>query len=192
MPSTSTSRPPLTVLVTRASTITPLPRVSQSASMAAPFRLSTWMPSSGSKRLTTTSIVEPGCGKVALELVDRKNALALAPEIDEDALAADADDLAGAQARAALLAPLVSWRRVLRGPVRGGAIFADGCRIKAGEGGLELGFHSLIPLALERQVEMLRVAASSAGDRRSAGVDRGVHTQIDFSARIGVRRARVV
>ena len=42
--------------------------------------------------------------QVALELVDRENSLALTTEIDEDALAANADDLAGSQARADFLA----------------------------------------------------------------------------------------
>ena len=40
----------------------------------------------------------------AFELVDRQDPLALAPQVDEDALAADADDLAGAEPRAAFLA----------------------------------------------------------------------------------------
>ena len=62
MPSTSTSRPPLFVLVTRASTIRPLRRFSQLASTAAPLSERISRPSSVSNRSTTTSIMSPGLG----------------------------------------------------------------------------------------------------------------------------------
>ena len=53
-------------------------------------------------------MVEPGCGELlALELLDRQDALALAAEVDEDGLAADADHFAGPEARTAFLAALV-------------------------------------------------------------------------------------
>ena len=105
MPSTSTSRPPLFVLVTRASTIRPLRRFSQLASTAAPLRERRRMPSSVSKRSTMTSIMSPGLGSVVAELLDGDDPFALGAQVDEDALAPDADDLALLQAGARLLAP---------------------------------------------------------------------------------------
>ena len=53
-------------------------------------------------------------GDLALELVERDDALALAAEVDEEALAPGADDLAGARALAGFLAPVALGD--LRGP----------------------------------------------------------------------------
>ena len=86
MPSTSTSRPPLTILVTRASTMTPRLRFSQLASIGRPLQ---------AEDLDAFVGVEPfdddldGRARrgdlLAFELVDRQDALALAAEVDEDA-----------------------------------------------------------------------------------------------------------
>ena len=81
--------------------------------------------------------------QVALELVDGEHALALASQVDEDALAAHADDLAGAQARAAFLASLVGRQRAADRLGRDrGETSPDGCGVEPGQGGLELGFET--------------------------------------------------
>ena len=136
----------------------------------APQQLST--PSSGSNRSTTTSIDEPGCGQVALELIDGENSLALASQVDKDALAAHADDRAGARPGPTFLASLASSRRI-GGPFPAGSpgrARQTTRRVESGHGGLELGFQTLSHCRLSGTSRLVQIAARLLHDRLAASV----------------------
>ena len=112
-----------------------------------------------------------------LELVDGKNSFALSAQVDEDALAAHADDLAGAEARA-------GFPGLGRGRQPAGDRWACGTAATppptvAGSNPARAASSSAsrpaVPLALERQVDVSPGSAGSpAGGRVQGGVDRVV------------------
>ena len=191
MPSTSTSSPPLFVLVTRASTISPLRRFSQLASTAAPLSERISRPSSGSNRSTTTSIRSPGLGRPVDELLDRDDAFALGAEVDEDALAPDADDLSLLRAAAELLAAVGLGHVLAVGGSGARALDVEGRRVEARHRGLELGVEVGVPLTLQGELERRCLgafarAASSASSIASSRVAASVRVN-GFLVRHGRR-----
>ena len=110
-----------------------------------------------------TSIVEPGRGDLALELVERDHPLALAPQVHEHALAADADDLAGARALAGFLAPVAPAHRGAvggLGPLPG---HVERLGVESAERGFHLGLELGVPLPLERELGRGRLALAGQG-----------------------------
>ncbi len=152
MPSTTTSRPPSLVLVTRASTIRPLRRFSSSPRRPRTFRERISKPSSVSKWSTITSIMSPGWGRASVESVDRQDPSLLAPRSTKMLLPRMAMTLpvSGAAAGSALLAPLaagpVSARSPGLGTRRGDVEFR---RVEPLKRGFQLGLEIGVPLPLE-------------------------------------------
>ena len=152
IPSTSTSTPPLIVLVTLASTIAPFFKLSQLASIASPLRRRWTMPSLRSKWSTTTSMSVPGCGDLALEMVERNDPLALAAEINEEAPASDADDPSHARPLPAFLPPVPLGHGVRVPDAWRGGRDVERLGVEAAHRRLKFRVQVRVPLTLERKL----------------------------------------
>ena len=177
MPSTSTSSPPLLVLVTRASTISPLRRFSQLASTAAPFSERIKMPLGVSKWSIRTSIVSPGSGSSPVNCSTGKTPSLLAPRSTKMLLPR-------------MLMTLPVWRPLRvscpSAPFRGhpsGSFLARRAGldwptskrrgVEAGHRRFEFGVEVRVPVPLEGKLWHGRLRGP-AGHRVERGVDRGI------------------
>ena len=123
MPSTSTSRPPLTVLVDPGLDGHAFLQVGPVGLDRGPLEPEDLNAFLGVEAFDDDLDGRARLGQLAVfKIGDREDALALAAEVDEDALAADADDFAGARAGPAFLASIaVAVPRAGRRPDLGDA-----------------------------------------------------------------------